>query len=256
MLGKFFLLFIIYSFVGWIVEIVYNGFVHKKFVNRGFLIGPYCPIYGFGALLVTVFLTQFRDNFIVAFVMSIFLFSILEYSTSYLMEKIFKARWWDYSEYKFNINGRICLETMIPFGLLGCFVIYVTDPLLKSLFSLMNPLFIKILAIILLVIFIADLIVSLKIINSFKKTAITFLKRDNTEEITKKVKAILLKKSVWTKRLMQAFPKVKAVISNINIDFIKTKLELKKTKRELKETRKELHETEKKLEKQNKKLKK
>ena len=172
------------------------------------------------------------------------------------MEKIFKARWWDYSEYKFNINGRICLETMIPFGLLGCFVIYVTDPLLKSLFSLMNPLFIKILAIILLVIFIADLIVSLKIINSFKKTAITFLKRDNTEEITKKVKAILLKKSVWTKRLMQAFPKVKAVISNINIDFIKTKLELKKTKRELKETRKELHETEKKLEKQNKKLKK
>ena len=82
MLGKFFLLFIIYSFVGWIVEIVYNGFVHKKFVNRGFLIGPYCPIYGFGALLVTVFLTQFRDNFIVAFVMSIFLFSILEYSTS------------------------------------------------------------------------------------------------------------------------------------------------------------------------------
>lgn len=256
MLGKFFLLFIIYSFVGWIVEIVYNGFVHKKFVNRGFLIGPYCPIYGFGALLVTVFLTQFRDNFIVAFVMSIFLFSILEYSTSYLMEKIFKARWWDYSEYKFNINGRICLETMIPFGLLGCFVIYVTDPLLKSLFSLMNPLFIKILAIILLVIFIADLIVSLKIINSFKKTAITFLKRDNTEEITKKVKAFLLKKSVWTKRLMQAFPKVKAVISNINIDFIKTKLELKKTKRELKETRKELHETEKKLEKQNKKLKK
>ncbi len=256
MLGKFFLLFIIYSFVGWIVEIVYNGFVHKKFVNRGFLIGPYCPIYGFGALLVTVFLTQFRDNFIVAFVMSIFLFSILEYSTSYLMEKIFKARWWDYSEYRFNINGRICLETMIPFGLLGCFVIYVTDPLLKSLFSLMNPLFIKILAIILFVIFIADLIVSLKIINSFKKTAITFLKRDNTEEITKKVKAILLKKSVWTKRLMQAFPKVKAVISNINIDFIKIKLELKKTKRELKETRKELHETEKKLEKQNKKLKK
>lgn len=256
MLGKLFLLFIIYSFIGWIVEIVYNCFIHKKFVNRGFLIGPYCPIYGFGAILVTIFLTQFRDNFIVAFVMSVFLFSILEYSTSYLMEKIFKARWWDYSDYKFNINGRICLETMIPFGLLGCFVIYVTDPLLKSLLLLMNPLIIDLVSFTLFVIFIIDLFVSLKIINSFKKTAVIFLKRDNTEEITKKVKAILLNKSVWTKRLMQAFPKVKAVIGNINIDFIKTKLELKKTKEKLKETQKELHITEKKLEKTKEKLKK
>lgn len=239
-LTKLFLLFIIYAFLGWVVEMFYNYYEHKKFVNRGFLIGPYCPIYGVGGLTVTFFLTKYQDSIFITFGMSIILFALLEYFTSYLMEKLFKARWWDYSDKKFNINGRICLETLIPFGILGCVAIYVINPLIFSLFSLTNVQVLKVISILIFIIFAIDFSISLKIINSFKDTAVKFLKKDNTEEITKKVKEILISKSIWTKRLIESFPKVKAVIGNINIDFIKTKFELKNTKKELKQTKKEL----------------
>lgn len=248
-LTEMFLLFIIYAFLGWIVEIINNVVVFKKFVNRGFLIGPYCPIYGVGGLIATIFLTKYKESIIVLFVMSMFLFALLEYFTSYLMEKLFKARWWDYSNYRFNINGRICLETLVPFGLLGCFAIYVVNPIIFSIFNMTNIVVLRIIAIVIFIIFIIDFTVSLKIINSFKDTAVKFLKKDNTEEITKKVKEILISKSVWTKRLIESFPKAKAVITN-NIDLIKMKFELKQTKKELKQTKKELR----KERKANKKL--
>lgn len=248
-LTEMFLLFIIYAFLGWIVEIINNVVVFKKFVNRGFLIGPYCPIYGVGGLIATIFLTKYKESIIVLFVMSMFLFALLEYFTSYLMEKLFKARWWDYTDYRFNINGRICLETLIPFGLLGCFAIYVVNPIIFSIFNMTNIVVLRIIAIVIFIIFIIDFTVSLKIINSFKDTAVKFLKKDNTEEITKKVKEILLSKSVWTKRLIESFPKAKAVITN-NIDLIRMKFELKQTKKELKQTKKELR----KERKANKKL--
>ena len=248
-LTEMFLLFIIYAFLGWIVEIINNIVIFKKFVNRGFLIGPYCPIYGVGGLIATIFLTKYKESIIVLFVMSMFLFALLEYFTSYLMEKLFKARWWDYTDYRFNINGRICLETLIPFGLLGCFAIYVVNPIIFSIFNMTNIVVLRVIASIIFIIFIIDFTVSLKIINSFKDTAVKFLKKDNTEEITKKVKEILLSKSVWTKRLIESFPKAKAVITN-NIDLIRMKFELKQTKKELKQTKKELR----KERKANKKL--
>ena len=110
----YFILFIIYAMIGWFIEII-NGLIQtKKFVNRGFLIGPYCPIYGVGGILITLLLSKYYDDPIVLFFMGIAVCGILEYLTSYIMEKFFKARWWDYSKRKFNINGRICLETIIP----------------------------------------------------------------------------------------------------------------------------------------------
>ena len=245
-LTEIFLLFIIYAILGWIVEVINNIVLNKKFVNRGFLIGPYCPIYGVGGVIATIFLTKYKESIIVLFVMSMFLFALLEYFTSYLMEKLFKARWWDYTDYRFNINGRICLETLIPFGLLGCFAIYVVNPILFSIYSMTNIFVLRFIALVLFIIFIIDFTISLKIINSFKDTAVKFLKKDNTEEITKKVKEILLSKSVWTKRLIESFPKAKAVITN-NIDLIRMKFELKQTKKELKQTKKELRKANKKL---------
>lgn len=248
-LTKIFLFFIIYSFLGWIVETLFVFLDTKKLINRGFLIGPYCPIYGVGGILVTYFLSNYKDNIFITFGMAVIIFAILEYFTNYIMEKLFKARWWDYTNFKYNINGRICLEILIPFGLLGCFAIYVVNPIIFSLLNIINPSSLKIIALLLFIIFIIDFTVSLKIINSFKDTAVKFLKKDNTEEITKKVKEILLSKSVWTKRLIESFPKVKAVITN-NIDLIKMKFELKQTKKELKQTKKELR----KERKANKKL--
>ena len=227
-LSQLFLLFMCYSIIGWLIEVIHVFLSSKKLVNRGFLIGPYCPIYGFGGVLATITLTNYKDNVIILFVMSMFLFAVLEYFTSYLMEKLFKARWWDYSNSRFNINGRICLETLVPFGLLGCLAIYVTNPCFNLLFSLVSPTVLRTIALILFIFFTFDLCLSLKIINNFKNTTMAFLKKDNTEEITKKVKEILLSKSIWTRRLIEAFPKFKAAIGNISIDHIKTKLELKK----------------------------
>ena len=115
MIQDYIMLFFIYSILGWIMEVI-NGFIKtKKVVNRGFLIGPYCPIYGTGVILITILLKKYMEDRIITFIMSMLICGILEYFTSYFMEKFFNARWCDYSNRKMNINGRICLETLIPF---------------------------------------------------------------------------------------------------------------------------------------------
>ena len=97
---KYFLLFLIYAILGWIMESALVSFQSGKLINRGFLIGPYCPIYGWGGLIITLYLTQYKDNIFTVFFLAVIVCSILEYFTSYIMEKIFKARWWDYSDRK------------------------------------------------------------------------------------------------------------------------------------------------------------
>ena len=129
-LREYFLLFVIYSVIGWIMEVIYTLVIDKKFTNRGFLVGPYCPIYGVGAVLIIILLSGYKERPIGLFVLAIVICSILEYFTSYIMEKLFKARWWDYSNRKFNINGRICLETMVPFGVIACLIVYIVNPFL------------------------------------------------------------------------------------------------------------------------------
>ena len=131
----YFLLFIIYAFLGWVIEEINEVVTTKKFVNRGFLIGPYCPIYGFGGLIITFLLTKYNNDLLILFVLSVVIFSCLEYFTSYLLEKLFDARWWDYTNRKYNLNGRICLETMIPFGLLGIFVIHYSNPFILKILT-------------------------------------------------------------------------------------------------------------------------
>ena len=118
----YFLLFITYSVIGWTMEVVGKLIELKRFVNRGFLIGPCCSIYGFGGILITLLLQYFTANPVVLFFMAILVCGVLEYLTSYFMEKLFNARWWDYSQRKYNINGRVCLNTIIPFGILGCLI--------------------------------------------------------------------------------------------------------------------------------------
>ena len=131
----YFFLFLIYSITGWLIEVIGGLIQNKKFVNRGFMIGPYCPIYGIGGVLITILLQDYVNNPFVLFCVAIVICGVLEYLTSYIMEKVFKARWWDYSKKKFNINGRVCLETIIPFGLLGCFIMYVSNPFIENLLN-------------------------------------------------------------------------------------------------------------------------
>ena len=203
-IGMLFLLFIIYSFLGWCMEMVVCYFATRKWVNRGFLIGPICPIYGWGCLLIILLLKRYLDDPLVLFGMSMVLCSLLEYYTSYLMEKLFKARWWDYSHKKYNINGRICLDNILAFGILGLLMMYFINPFVVKMLGFVSTKVLNIVAIIIFVIFLVDSIVSLKVISGFKKVAKS-IHKDSTEEITKKVRKILSKQGKLYRRLVSAF---------------------------------------------------
>lgn len=211
----YFMLFFIYAILGWIIETTLVSIEKRKFVNRGFLIGPYCPIYGFGGLAITILLKNYTKDPIVLFLMAVIICGTLEYFTSYIMEKIFKARWWDYSAKKYNINGRICLETVVPFGILGCLVMYVLNPITFKYLNMLSNSMLNIISAIFFTIFITDNIVSYNVISSFTKTVKTINVgkiKDNTEEITKKVREVLIGKSFFNKRLMEAYPNLQAKI--------------------------------------------
>lgn len=216
-------LFFIYSFAGWLMEVIRVSKKEKKFVDRGFLIGPYCPIYGYGVLLITILLRKYTDDIIVTFFMSLIICGTLEYLTSYLMEKIFKARWWDYSDRKFNINGRICLENLIPFGIGGCIIVYIINPFLLGIIDFVPDIIMHILLTFLLIGYITDLIVSLKIILNLKIVKKEL--KDNTDEISEKVKKIILRKSRLYRRLVNAFPRIKDNVKFYSWEEIKKKLE-------------------------------
>lgn len=211
----YFLLFLIYSFVGWVLEVIYTLFTDKKLTNRGFFIGPYCPIYGVGALLIVIFLSKFQQHPFALFILAVVICSVLEYCTSYVMEKIFKIRWWDYSNNKFNINGRICLETMIPFGVIACLLVYVINPFLVLNLNKLPESCLVVVSLIFGVLLIADFITSFNIINNFKKTVKNVSFEDKTEDINSYVKNILLKKSFLYRRLVYAFPRIEARIKDI-----------------------------------------
>lgn len=217
------LLFTIYSIMGWLMEVVLGLIQHHKFVNRGFLIGPYCPIYGFGGVAITLLLGNFMqtmekvsllDSIWISTIVIMCICGTLEYVTSYLMEKLFHARWWDYHRFKLNINGRICLETLLPFTIIGQIILRYGNPVFLGLIGNINQPWLHIIAIIIICIFATDASVSYNIIHSFKK--ISNEAKDNTEEITKKVKEIISK--TWRgRRLVSAFP-------NVDIDIIRERI--------------------------------
>lgn len=132
-LSTYLLLLMLYSFFGWICEVIYCSIPAGKFINRGFLIGPYCPIYGFGAIFVLLLLGQYKDNVFILFGMSMIIAGIIEYITSYVLEKIFNLSLWDYSKRTFNINGRVCLENLLMFGVMALAVVYVINPFMMGI---------------------------------------------------------------------------------------------------------------------------
>lgn len=225
----YFLLFISYAFLGWCMEVTCKFIQYKKFINRGFLIGPYCPIYGWGALAITILLKRYMEEPLVLFVMSTLICSIIEYLTSYFMEKKYHARWWDYSNKKFNINGRICLETLIPFGILGVAIMYGTNPILFKLYNQIPQLVINILTAILFIGFILDNIISSNIISSINVEGNKLIK-DNTEEITEKIKQVLRQKSWLHRRLINAYPGLKNI--KVKIKKVEQKIDERRKRKE------------------------
>lgn len=166
---------------------------------------------------------------LVLFVMSTLICSIIEYLTSYFMEKKYHARWWDYSNKKFNINGRICLETLIPFGILGVAIMYGTNPILFKLYNQIPQLVINILTVILFIGFIVDNIISSNIISSINVEENKLIK-DNTEEITEKIKQVLRQKSWLHRRLINAYPGLKDI--KVKIKKVEQKIDERRKRKE------------------------
>ena len=130
-------IFFIYSFLGWCLEVCFFALNTGKFVNRGFLNGPVCPIYGFGVVIVVLCLTPLMENTLLLFLGSVLLTSLLELGVGFALEKLFHQRWWDYTNEPFNLGGYICLRFSIAWGLIGLFVVDLLHPTVMLLVRLL-----------------------------------------------------------------------------------------------------------------------
>ena len=154
-----FLWFLLYSCIGWIYETILCSVKERRFINRGFLNGPYCPIYGVGAVVNLLALGRFTNPAVLFFAGAI-MDCTLEYITSWGMEKLFHARWWDYSHYRFNIQGRICLLGAIVFGFGGVLIIDVVQPQVERLTAMIPLLAVHVICAVAAIVVIIDTIVT------------------------------------------------------------------------------------------------
>ena len=177
LISKYFILFIMYSSAGWLVETLWVSWCNKKLVDRGFLIGPYCPIYGAGALLL-IFLMHFTTRPVELFFIGGLLACALEYVTSFTLEKIFHARWWDYSNRAMNLNGRICLGGFLVFGIFAVIMPYIHYYVGNSINYIQAP-WLQIISIILASIMLSDVAATNTSLVKFNKALSKYQKELN-----------------------------------------------------------------------------
>ena len=189
--------------------------------------GPWCPIYGFGAVFISLLLSRHAEDPLAVFGLAILICGILEYSTSYMMEKIFHARWWDYSTKKFNLNGRVCADTLLPFGLLGLLLVYAITPVMFSCFDLLSETMIQIICLSLSLLFLADITISTTTLVKIRVHA-GKLDGDSTEKITNEVRSVLAEKSALVRRMMRAFPEARLYNGKIIMIMRERRLQLRK----------------------------
>lgn len=162
-------IFIIYAFLGWCTEVSYAALDRGIFVNRGFLNGPYCPIYGVGVVIVVTILTPLQDNLLLLFFGSFLLTSVLEYITGFLLEKVFHDRWWDYSNKPFNLHGYVCLKFSIYWGLACTFIMKVIHPIIYRGITWIPHTLGVVLLVIFMTVFIVDCCITVSTILKFNK---------------------------------------------------------------------------------------
>lgn len=204
------LLFFAYAFLGWCIEVTLKYFQFHRFINRGFLTGPWLPIYGSGAALITVVikgLAPLEFSVGTTFIVSFLLCGFLEYMTSYVLEKRFHARWWDYSAKPMNLHGRVWIGNLVLFGLGGVVIVDLINPLLLCLSQHMSFPLREIMAVSLSVVFIADYVMS-HFVLKLVKTSVELSEADDTEAISKEVRLLLSNRSVFYRRFAEAYPEV------------------------------------------------
>ena len=172
-------------------------------------------------------LERHAEDPLAVFGLAILICGILEYSASYMLEKIFHARWWDYSTKKFNLNGRVCADTLLPFGLLGLLLVYAITPVMFSCFDLLSETMIQIICLSLSLLFLADITISTTTLVKIRVHA-GKLDGDSTEKITNEVRSVLAEKSALVRRMMRAFPEARLYNGKIIMIMRERRLQLRK----------------------------
>ena len=225
-----FLIFIIFSMVGWISEVLYVGlFFEHKFVNRGFLHGPICPIYGFGGLSILLLPQQLYSTWWPLFCASMLFGTIVEYLSSWILEKLFHTRWWDYSRYKFNIRGRVCLLNSVLFGVLGVVIIHFIQPLVMKYLSLFPDFVLKISTDVIAVALTVDLLITVRRLVDFSITMekVRALYEKQGAEFLEKIEQFKPKlKNIES--FMHRFPTLKSINYKEELELLKQRLKEKK----------------------------
>lgn len=244
---KYFLLLIIYSFLGWVYESTLCSITAHKLINRGFLNGPICPVYGFGSLIVLLLLDGMTDTIAILYFTSALLTCTVEYIASYILEKLFATKWWDYSTYRFNINGRVCLLGAIVFGLLSVLLIEYIHPVVEELLDGLSNKTLIYSTLILFIVIMIDLFITVRHIldlngrlkeiqealNPLVKQQIKYVeglkntirsKLENNEYYSEHIKRLLQLHSFQDARLARAFPNLKSLKYDKAWQIIKEKL--------------------------------
>lgn len=156
-----FLIFTVYSFIGWLTESIFCSVPAGKFINRGFLNGPFCPIYGVGGVVIAFVLTPFQHNLFVLFIAGVLITSAIEYVTGLGLELVFHTKYWDYSDQKFNFQGRICLQNSFLFGVMSVVGMQFVHPTLMRFLHSIPVLILPLISAGFVVYFMCDTIVTI-----------------------------------------------------------------------------------------------
>lgn len=215
--------FFIYSFLGWCLEVIYASLDSEDFVNRGFLNGSYCPIYGFGAVCEIFLLTKFVNYPICLYIISVVITTVLEFITGYILEKIFNLQWWDYTNEKFNIKGYICLKFSLLWGVASLVLMYILQPKVNIIVSLLRHVDFVVYLLILLMLY--DFLISILKVLALKKDSmiieklnedLKILSNEMAKNISYKTKRIEKNINKKYRRLLKSYPKLKSIISSIS----------------------------------------
>lgn len=210
-LTDYIFIFFIFSVIGWLIEVSLKSIQFHRFINRGFLVGPYCPIYGLGALLIVMsneWLGKYDSSNAIIFLSSLLICGTVEYFVSYFLEKFYHARWWDYTNKPMNLHGRIWIGNLILFGIGGLAIVNIFNPLFLSIFYRMDLKYREITAIIIAILMFSDFIVSYFVMKLIKVN-VEKSKADNTEDIKQEIKLIASDKNILYERFVNAYPDVK-----------------------------------------------
>ncbi len=234
-LTDYIFIFFIFSVIGWLIEVSLKSIQFHRFINRGFLVGPYCPIYGLGALLIVMsneWMGKYDSSNAIIFLNSVLICGFVEYFVSYFLEKFYHARWWDYTNRPMNLHGRIWIGNLILFGLGGLAIVNIFNPLFLSLFHNLDLRYREIIGMFIGILMLSDYIISYFVMKLIKLN-VEKSKADNTDDIKNEIKLLVKDKNVLYNRFINAYPDVKYRTDKIKNRIREIEAETKRIREEI-----------------------